>query len=577
MDPATVTAPTILIVGGVAGGASAAARARRMNEQARIIILEKDAYVSFANCGLPYYLGGEITDRERLLIAKPALFERRFRIEVRTRHEVVSIDRAARTISVHDLDAGRRYEEHYDKLILAPGASPLVPPIPGVDARGVFTLRTLDDADRIAAAMPRVRRAVVVGGGYVGLETAEQFHRRGLEVALVEMQSQVMPLLDPEMAEPLHRQLEYHGLRLELGRGIAAIDERDGALAGVSLSDGTHLPADIVLLGVGVRPNIGLAQDAGLVIGASGAIATDDWMRTSDPDIYAVGDAAEYAFGVTGTRMRLPLAGPANRTGRLAGEHAATGTSRPAPTAWGTSVMRCFGCSAGLTGLSLRSALAAGLEARAVHVVANHHASYYPGAQTLVVKLVYEVGSGRVLGVQAVGGAGVDKRLDVMATLLHFRGTVHDLAELDLAYAPPFGAAKDPLHMAAFVAQNDMDGLARVIQPDADLSAYQVVDVRDAREVRSLPIAGAPHAIHIPLNSLRDRLHELDPGQPTVVACRSGMRSYLGTRILAQHGFREVYNLSGAVAMRDFALNRRLPATLATATGLPAPDAIMID
>ena len=577
MDPATVTAPTILIVGGVAGGASAATRARRMNEQARIVILEKDAYVSFANCGLPYYLGGEITDRERLLIAKPALFERRFRIEVRTRHEVVSIDRTARTISVQDLEAGRRYEEHYDKLILAPGASPLVPPIPGVDARGVFTLRTLDDADRIAAAMPSVRRAVVVGGGYVGLETAEQFHRRGLEVALVEMQSQVMPLLDPEMAEPLHRQLEYHGLRLELGRGIAAIDERDGAVAGIRLSDGTQLPADLVLLGVGVRPNIALAQDAGLVIGASGGIATDEVMRTSDPDIYAVGDAAEYAFGVTGARMRLPLAGPANRTGRLAGAHAATGASRPAPAAWGTSVMRCFGCSAGLSGLSLRSALVAGFEARAVHVVANHHASYYPGAQTLVVKLVYEVGSGRVLGVQAVGGAGVDKRLDVVATLLHFRGTIHDLAELDLAYAPPFGAAKDPLHMAAFVAQNDLDGLARVVQPDADLSPYQVIDVRDAREVRSLPIAGAPHAIHIPLNSLRDRLAELDPGQPTVVACRSGMRSYLGTRILAQHGFREVYNLSGAVAMRDFALNRRLPATLATATGLPAPDAIMID
>jgi NADPH-dependent 2,4-dienoyl-CoA reductase/sulfur reductase-like enzyme/rhodanese-related sulfurtransferase len=563
MDASGQTAPTILIVGGVAGGASAAARARRMNEQARIVILEKDAYVSFANCGLPYYLGGEITDRDRLLIAKPALFERRFRIEVRTRHEVVSIDRAARTISVHDLEADRHYEERYD--------------IPGTTARGVFTLRTLDDADRIAAALTGARRAVVVGGGYVGLETAEQFHRRGLEVALVEMQAQVMPLLDPEMAEPLHRQLEYHGLRLELGRGLAAIEERDGAVAGVQLADGTQLPADIVLLGVGVRPNIGLAQDAGLAIGASGGIATDEWMRTSDPDIYAVGDAAEYAFGVTGARMRLPLAGPANRTGRLAGEHAATGASRPAPAAWGTSVMRCFGCSAGLTGLSLRSALAAGFEARAVHVVANHHASYYPGAQTLVLKLVYEAGSGRALGVQAVGGAGVDKRLDVAATLLHFRGTVHDLAELDLAYAPPFGSAKDPLHMAAFTAQNDLDGLARILAPDADLSAYQVVDVREAREVRALPIADAPHAIHIPLNSLRDRLAELDPDQPTVVACRSGMRSYLGTRILAQHGFREVYNLSGAVAMRDFALVRRLPATLATATGLPAPDAIMID
>lgn len=576
--PGAMASPTILIVGGVAGGASAAARARRMNEGARIVIFERDAYVSFANCGLPYYIGGEITDRDKLLIAKPALFVKRFRIEVRTRQEVVSIDRAAKSVTITDHETGRTYDEHYDKLILAPGASPFVPPIPGAEARGVFTLRNLEDADRIAEAMPSAQRAVVVGGGYIGLEVAEQFRRRGLDVALVEMLPQVMPFLDPEMAEPLHRQLEYNGVRLELGRAIASVEEQDGAATAVVLSDRTRLPADLVLLGVGVRPNVGLAAAADLTIGDGGGIATDEHMRTSDPDIYAVGDAAEYTFGITGAKMRVPLAGPANRSGRLAGEHAATGSSRPSPATWGTSVVRVFGCAAGITGLSLRAARQAGFDARAVHVLSFHHASYYPGAQTIALKLVYEAGSGRVLGVQAVGGDGVDKRLDVVATLAHFKGTVHDLAELDLAYAPPYGSAKDPLHMAAFAAQNDLDGLAPVVQPDVDLCQYQVVDVREAHELAALPLAECDDIVHIPLDQLRDRLGELDASKPTVVACRSGLRSYVGTRILAQHGFMEVYNLSGASAMREFALNRRLPAAYSvTPTGLPTPDAIMVD
>ena len=574
----TESAPTILVVGGVAGGASAAARARRMNENAEIIIFERDSYVSFANCGLPYYLGGEIQDRDKLLVAKPELFQRRFRIEVRTRHEVTAIDRAAKTITVADLDAGKTYTRSYDKLILAPGADPLMPPIPGKDAAGVFTLRNLEDTDRIAEAMPDARQAVVIGGGYIGLETVEQFRRKGLDVALVEMQPQVMPFLDREMVEPLHRQLEHNGVRLELGNGIASIEEVNGRAVAAVLSDGTRLPADLILLGVGVRPNVQLAVDAGLELGASRGIATDEYMRTNDPDIYAVGDAAEYTFGSTGAKQRVPLAGPANRTGRLAGEHAATGASRPAPAAWGTSIVRVFGTAAGISGLSLRAAKEAGFDANAVHVIANHHASYYPGAQVMAVKLVFEEGSGKVLGVQAVGGEGIDKRLDIIATLTHFKGTVHDLAELDLAYAPPFGSAKDPLHMAAFAAENHLDGLARAVQPDVDLCPYQTVDVRETYEVAALPLAECDGVINIPLDQLRDRLGELDPDRPTVVACRSGLRSYVGTRILAQHGFKEVYNLSGAAAMREFALNRRLPAAyIATPTGLPAPDAIMID
>ena len=548
--------PTIVIVGGVAGGASAATRARRMNEQARIIMFEKDAYVSFANCGLPYYLGGEIQERAKLLVATQELFEQRFRIEVRTRQEVTAIDRAAKTVTVENHVTGEVYRQHYDKLILAPGANPLTPPLPGLNARGVFTLRNLHDTDRIAAALPQVRRAVVVGGGFIGLEVAEQFHERGIEVALVEMLPQVLPLLDPEMAEPLHREIEAHGIRLELGRGIAAVEETAGAASAVILTDGTRLPGELVLLGLGVRPSTKLAVDAGLQIGASGGIATDDYMRTSDPDIYAVGDAAEYAYAPTGTRLRVALAGPANRTGRLAGEHAATGAARQSPVVFGTSIVRVFGKSAGITGLSMRAARKAGLDARAVHITGNHHAGYFPGAEQMVLKLVYENGTGRVLGAQAVGGAGVDKRLDVIATLMYFRGTVHQLAELDLAYAPPFGSAKDPVHMAAFAAENDLDGLARLLQPDADLAGYQVVDVRDAEEIAKLPLAGVAHAHHIPLNDLRDRLGELDPELPTVVACQAGMRSYMGTRILAQHGFGEVYNLSGAAVVRDLMLNR---------------------
>lgn len=566
------TEPTILIVGGVAGGASAAARARRVNERARIILFERDAHVSFANCGLPYVIGGEITERDKLLIATPELFRERFRIEARIRHEVIAIDRVAKRVTVKDHATDRLYDESYDKLILSPGATPIVPAVAGVTAPGVFTLRNIEDMDRIMTGLAQARQAVVVGAGYIGLEMAEQLSHRGLEVTLVELQSQIMPFFDPEIAEPLHREIERNGVRLELGRGLASIETAGGGVSGVVLSDGKRLAADLVLLSVGVRPNVSLAADAGLRIGASGGIATDDFMRTSDPDIYAVGDAAEYVFGPTGEHLRVPLAGIANRTGRLAGQHAATGSARPAPAAWGTAVVRAFGYAAGIVGLSLRAARAAGLPARAAHVVSYHHASYYPGAAPLAVKLVYEDGTGRVLGAQCVGAAGVDKRLDVIATLMHLRGCIDDLAGLDLAYAPPFGSAKDPLHMAAFAAQNDLDGLSRLIQPAEDLSAYQVVDVREPAELLELPLSQAPHAKNIRLDELRDRLHELDPSRPTVVSCRSGQRAYFALRILAQNGFGELYNLSGAAAMRDFALYRKSGAATETQVELPRPE-----
>jgi rhodanese-related sulfurtransferase len=337
----------------------------------------------------------------------------------------------------------------------------------------------------------------------------------------------------------------------------------------VALPDGRRIAADLVLLGVGVAANLELARGADLAIGANGGIAVDAAMRTSDPDIYAVGDAVEYVLGPTGARARVPLAGIANRTGRIAGQHAATRSAPPAPAAWATSIVRVFGRSTGATGLSLRQAAAAGIDARAVHVVGYHHASYYPGAEIMAIKLIYAPGTGKVLGAQAVGGAGIDKRLDVIATTLHFGGTVHDLVGLDLAYAPPFGSAKDPIHMAAFAAQNELDGLARQVQPDVDLSPYQVVDVRGAEEIAATALPEAPHAHAIPLRELRARLGELDPARPTVLSCRTGLRSYVGLRILAQHGFAEIYNLSGGVAVRDYALHRGAPGV---STELPRPE-----
>ncbi len=567
--PTTTLPPTILIVGGVAGGASAATRARRMNEQARIVIYEKDAHGSFANCGLPYHLGGEIAEREKLLVAKPELFEKRFRIEVKVRHEVTAIDRAGKTIAVKNHLTGTSSVEAYDKLILAPGASPLVPPLPGVDAKGVHTLRNVEDTDAIMAALPQARRAVVVGGGFIGLEVAEQLRQRGLEVALVEMQAQVLPLMDREMAEPLHRELEGRGIRLVLGQGLKEIETADGRARAVIVADGTRLEADFVLLALGVRPNAWLAKDAGLELGASGGIATNDFMQTNDPDIYAVGDAAEYAYGPTGGRMRVPLAGPANKTGRLAGEHAATGHGRAAPAAWGSAIVRVFGKTAGLTGLTLKAAKKTGLDARAVHITGNHHAGYFPGAEPMLLKLVYENKTGRILGAQAVGAQGVDKRLDIVATLLHHGGRVDDLAQLDLAYAPPFGSAKDPLHMAAFAAQSDLNGLVPLLAPDADLSNLQVVDVRSAGEVARLPLTGAALARNIPLEQLRDRLGELDPRKMTVVSCQTGLRAHVAANILRGNGFVQVLNLSGAASVRDLALNRQTPASAAACPATP--------
>ena len=548
----------IVIVGGVAGGASAATRARRCNEHAEITLIEKDEHVSFANCGLPYHIGGEIEDRQKLLVATSELLVNRFRLNVRTQTEAMAIDRERRLIRIRDQKDGTESDLPWDKLILSPGASPIVPRMEGADAAGVFTLRNIADMDRIIEAVhsSRGRKAVVVGAGFIGLEMAEQLVRHDFEVAVAELQSQVLPPLDPEMASPLEQECERHGVRLYLGDGIDRIATDDaGNACGVHLQSGAMVEGDVVILGLGVRPNTSLATESDLPLGQTGGITINEFLQTSDGDIYAVGDACEYTYGPTGQNMRVALAGPANRAGRLAGEHAATGSCRPVTDVMGTAIVRVFDLAAGLTGLSLKAAQRAGIAARTATVVAGQHAGYFPGATPITLKLTYEEGTGRVLGAQAVGRDGVDKRLDVVATAMHFKATVHDLAGLDLCYAPPFGSAKDPVHQVAFVAGNQLDGLAELTASDADLSGYQVVDVRTVREVQESPLAGCSNAINIPVDELRDRLGELDAGAPTVVSCGVGVRGHIAQRILRQNGFASVSNLSGGATIRRHSVN----------------------
>ncbi|MEN9360347.1 MAG: hypothetical protein RL095_1882 [Verrucomicrobiota bacterium] len=560
---------TIVIVGGVAGGASAATRARRLDEDAEIIVIERDHHVSFANCGLPYAIGGEIGDRRQLLVSSAEILRRRFRLDVRLRHEVTAIDRESKSVEVRDLENGAVSSLRYDKLILSPGAAPLMPEIPGIRARGVFSLRSMEDMDAIVAALPAARRAVVAGGGFIGLEVAEQLHRRGLSVHLIEKNPQVLPLLDPEMAEPLHRELIAKGIGLSFSDALAEIENRDGAATALITASGQRIEGDLFILGLGVRPVNALARAAELELAPDGGILVDRWQRSSDPDIYAVGDAATVFYAPTSQSRRVALGGPANRHGRLAGEHAVLGEGAPSSPVQGTAIVRVFDLAAGLCGLSLKAAKAARLDAVSVHGVSYHHASYFPGARRLLSQLVFERISGRLLGLQVVGEEGVDKRLDVFAALLHKGGTVADLCALDLAYAPPFGAAKDPLHQLGFAADNALRGFSRFVAPDSDLSRYQVIDVRPLEEALAKPLAAA-QPLAIPLDELRQRLGELDRAKPTLVSCAGGIRAHHAARILMQKGFHEVAILSGCATFRDLAVNRSRGASAKEAVAAPA-------
>lgn len=540
-----------LVVGGVAGGAACAARLRRLDEKAKIVLFERGPDISFANCGLPYYLGGVIAERQRLLVAGPARFREWLNVEVRTRHEVCRIDRAARTVEVRDLQTGTTSIEPYDALVLSPGAQPVRPPLPGIDLPGVFTLRSLEDADRMLGWLQERRpdRAVVIGGGYIGLEMVENLHRRGIHVTLLEAASQVMSPMDPEMVAPVHAELRRQGVDLHLNRGVAGFERRADGQLEVLATGGERFAAGIAVLAIGVKPDIALARDAGLEIGALGGIRVNERMRTSDPAIWAVGDAVEVRDVVTGQWCLIALAGPAARQARVAAD-AICGRSSTFRGGQGTAVVGVFGLTLAITGASEKRLRAAGMPYEKSYTHSSHHAGYYPGAEMMTIKLVFAPDSGRILGAQAVGGSGVDKRIDVVAMALQMQATVFDLEEAELCYAPQYGSAKDPVNMAGFVAANIVRGDVEVAHWDDWLTlpplANQgplVLDVRTAAEAAQ---GAVPGSVNIPLGELRARLGELPRDREIWVHCGVGQRSYYATRVLRQNGFR-VRNLSGGM------------------------------
>ncbi len=534
----------VLIVGGVAGGGSCAARLRRLDEAPEIVVFERGPFVSFANCGLPYYVGNVIEDERKLLVASPQLFRERFNIDVHTDTEVTAIDRDARTIDVHDLRSGERRTERYDVLLLAPGAAPIRPPIPGVDLAGVFAVRSIPDSRRIRAwiAERGAKSAVVVGGGFIGLEMVENLAHRGLVVTVLEKLNQVMPPLDPEMAAPLKDHLAKEGVKLHLGDGLARIEAAsDGSLTVVAES-GARLHADLVILAIGVRPEIGLAKAAGLEIGSRGGIVVDEGMRTSDPNVWAVGDAVEVPDLITGQETVLPLAGPANRQGRVAAESIA-GRKTQFRGVQATAVVGVLGLTVASTGASekgLRRAGVTGFEK--VYLHPGHHANYYPGARPIHFKLLFSTPDGRILGAQAVGREGVEKRIDVVATAIQFGGTVHDLAEAELCYAPQFGAAKDPVNLAGMLAENVLNG----DMPVADWLAIDTTEalILDVRQPEEFGGGHVPRSVNLPLSELRQRLSELPRDRDIWISCGVGQRAYYATRFLRQHGYR-AWNLPG--------------------------------
>ena len=534
----------VIVIGGVAAGASFAARARRLAESAHITIIERGPDVSFANCGLPYHIGGEIPARDALAVQTPDSLKALLNLDVRTRCEVVRIDRANKRVEVRDLAGGDSELLAYDKLMLAPGASPLRPAMPGIDDRRIYTLRNLQDMDRIMAVAKTGARAVVIGAGFIGLEMAEQLRHREIEVHLVELQKQVIPPLDAPMAALIESELRHNGVGLHLADGIARFESAEAHVR-CHLNSGKTLDADFVILSIGVKPDSELASAAGLRVGARGHIVVDAFQRTSDPDIYAAGDAVETRDRVIDGPTAVPMGGPANRQGRVAADHIfIPEKARPYPGSLGTGIVRAFGAVAGITGWSEKRLLAAKIPYETVTVNDNHHAAYYPGAKPLTLKLLWEPESGRLLGAQVSGAEGVDKRLDVLATAIVARMTVEDLCHLELAYAPPFGSAKDIVNLAGFSACNRRDGLVRHSCELPDDTQVQVVDVRGKPLAEAFP---APvQTINIPFPTLRARLDTLDKNRPVLTLCAYGKMSYFAARVLAQNGF-DVRSFSGGL------------------------------
>jgi NADPH-dependent 2,4-dienoyl-CoA reductase/sulfur reductase-like enzyme/rhodanese-related sulfurtransferase len=550
------TARRIVIVGGVAGGASAAARARRVDESAEIHVFERGPYISFANCGLPYHIAGEIEDRSKLLLMTPEKMWVRSRVQVHVNHEVLAINRANKTIRVRR-DDGVEEDFAYDKLILSQGAKPIVPPIPGADLPNVFTLRDVPDMDRIISFVDsrQPKTAAIIGGGFIGLEMAEAFHRRGMHVTVIEKLPHILPLLDQDMAQHLQNRVRGNDFGI-----VTGAEAKSFSGTGLELADGAFVPAELILLSVGVRAEVDLAKRAGLEIGVTGGVKVNARMESSDPDIYAVGDAAETTHMLTGARARIPLAGPANRQGRIAGANAAGGRFLY-PGALGTSIVRVLQMAAGFTGLNSAQAAKAGFSFFTSVTVDPNHAGYYPGSRPMMMKIIAEEGTGRLLGAQIVGEDGVDKRTDVLATAIAGRMTVFDLESLDLAYAPPFGSANDPINTAGFVADHIVRGDVATVPPEDWTPTDEfLLDVREPNEVAESGLLR--NAEHIPLGELRDRLGELPRDRRILVYCQKGQRGYLAACALKGSGFEDVVNLRGGFAQARLNGLETCPATM---------------
>ena len=559
----------IVIIGGVAGGATAAARIRRRNEHAEIIVFEKSGYISYANCGLPYYIGDVITDPEELTLQTPESFFRRFRIHMKIHHEVVSIHPDRKTVSVKNLETGEAFEESYDKLILSPGAKPAQPRLPGVGMDQLFTLRTVEDTFRIKEYITQnhPKSVVLAGGGFIGLELAENLRELGMEVTIVQRPRQLMTPFDPDMASMIHSEMRKHGIKLVLGYTVEGFMKKDHGVE-VLLKDNPSLRADMVILAIGVTPDTVLAKEAGLELGIKGSIVVNDRMETSVPDIYAAGDAVQVKHYVTGEDTLISLAGPANKQGRIIADNICGDDSRY-PGSQGSSVIKVFDMTAATTGINETNARRAGLQVDTVILSPMSHAGYYPGGKVMTMKVVFEKATCRLLGAQIIGYEGVDKRIDVLATAIHAGMKATQLKDLDLAYAPPYSSARDPVNMAGFMIDNITKEILKqwhLEDMDAVLKEEGAVllDVRTVQEYSRGHISGF---INIPLDELREHIHEIEKGKPVYLICQSGLRSYIASRILEGYGY-ETYNFSGGFRYYDAVVNDRALIERAYACGM---------
>ena len=581
----TNSVPKYLIVGGVAGGATAAARIRRNTEQAEIILFEKGEHISYANCGLPYYIGGVIQERERLFVQTPEAFGQRFAIDVRTKSEVIGIDVKKKTVQVRTGD-GREYTESYDKLLLSPGASPVRPPLPGIESEGIFTLRNVADTDRIKQYMQQhqVKRAVIVGGGFIGLEMAENLQHTGAQVAVVEMANQVMGPIDYSMASLVHRHLEEKGVRLYLGQAVESFTREDGHLT-VNFRSGIRLEADLVLLSIGVRAETRLAQEAGLKLGEMRGIYVNEYLQTSDESVYAVGDAIEFPHPLTGKPWLNFLAGPANRQARIVADNMVFGNTKTYEGSIGTSIAKVYDITVASTGLPAKRLKQMEIPYLSATIHSGSHAGYYPGALQMTIKITFSLKDGKLFGAQIVGYDGVDKRIDQYALAIKNGATVSHLTQLEHSYAPPFSSAKDPVAISGYVAGNILSKKMvplywRELQ-QADLSKVSLIDVRTADEAS---LGSLPGAINIPLDELRARMNEIPTDRPVYLFCEVGLRGYLASNILKGHGYTDVRNLIGGLKLYESAVKVVLPpedtsvkATMSSAPSVSSAQVIQVD